>query len=295
MNFLQRLFSQPKVEAMPTDDPQTDGNVDETEQRQPSLLTPGLHVGKLTDIGQERKQNEDTFLVFDALIQHDYGQETFGLFIVADGMGGHQQGEVASALATRTVASHILRDVYLPYLTQDKQPSANRPINEALVAALQSANTAVQQAAPDGGTTLTVALVMGNNAYVAHVGDSRAYLFKQGEVKQITKDHSLAQRLEDLGQSEPADTAHVKNVLYKAIGQNSTVEVDTYIQHLPPGSSLLLCSDGLWGLVANDVLQEIINTSATPQAACERMIAQANENGGLDNITAVVVTMGVES
>ncbi len=295
MNFLQRLFSQPKVEAMPTDDPQTDGNVDETEQRQPSLLTPGLHVGKLTDIGQERKQNEDSFLVFDALIQHDYGQETFGLFIVADGMGGHQQGEVASALATRTVASHILRDVYLPYLTQDKQPSANRPINEALVAALQSANTAVQQAAPDGGTTLTAALVMGNNAYLAHVGDSRAYLFKQGEVKQITKDHSLAQRLEDLGQSESADTAHVKNVLYKAIGQNSTVEVDTYIQYLPPGSSLLLCSDGLWGLVANDVLQGIINTSATPQAACERMIAQANENGGLDNITAVVVTMGVES
>ena len=138
MNFLQRLFSQPKVEAMPADDPQTDGNIDETEQRQPSLLAPGLHVGKLTDIGQERKQNEDTFLVFDALIQHDYGQETFGLFIVADGMGGHQQGEVASALATRTVASHILRDVYLPYLTQDKQPSANRPINEALVAALQS-------------------------------------------------------------------------------------------------------------------------------------------------------------
>ena len=87
MNFLQRLFSQPKVEAMPADDPQTDGNIDETEQRQPSLLAPGLHVGKLTDIGQERKQNEDTFLVFDALIQHDYGQETFGLFIVADGMG----------------------------------------------------------------------------------------------------------------------------------------------------------------------------------------------------------------
>ncbi|MEW5956717.1 MAG: protein phosphatase 2C domain-containing protein [Chloroflexota bacterium] len=277
---------------------QSDGDVDQTEQTQPGKLNrlpAGLHVGKISDIGQEREQNEDSFLVFDALIQHNYGQEPFGLFIVADGMGGHQQGEVASALATRTVASQILQEVYLPYLTQDKQPAANRPINEVLVTAVQKANTAVQDTAPDGGTTLTVALVMGNNAYLAHVGDSRAYLFKQDECKQITKDHSLAQRLEDLGQSAPAETAHVKNVLYKAIGQNTTIEVDTYIQHLPPGSSLLLCSDGLWGLVANDVLTEIINSSATPQAACERLVKLANENGGHDNITAVVVTMGAES
>lgn len=298
MNFLQRLFSQPKAEIKPTPDIQTDGKVEESVQTRTdkiSRLTPGLHIGKLSDIGRKRKQNEDSFLVFDALVQHDYGQEPFGLFIVADGMGGHKQGEVASALVTRTVGSRILQDVYLPYLTQDNQLLTSRPINEALVAAVQSANTAVQKAAPDGGTTLTVALVMGNNAYVAHVGDSRAYIFKQNDVKQITKDHSFAQRLEDLGQLPPVETGHVKNLLYKAIGQNSAVEVDTYIQHLPSGSSLLLCTDGLWGLVAEEILKEIINTSITPQEACERMVVLANENGGLDNITAVIVTMGVEN
>jgi serine/threonine protein phosphatase PrpC len=298
MNFFQRLFSQPKVEAKPEIEAQVDERVDDSGHKQIcniSQLAPGLHVGQLSDIGREREQNEDSFLVLNALIQHDYGQEPFGLFIVADGMGGHQKGEVASALATRTVANHILQDVYLPYLTQNNRSSANRPINEALVAAVQSANTAVQEAAPDGGTTLTATLMMGNNAYVAHVGDTRAYMFKQDEVKQITKDHSLAQRLEELGQATPGEVAHVKNVLYKAIGQNSTVEVDTYIQHLPPGSSLLLCSDGLWGLVEDDVLKDTINSSATPQEACERLVAMANQKGGQDNITAVIVTMGVES
>jgi len=299
MNFLQRLFSQPKIETKSEPDVQLKEIVEEdTPQSQPSQINqlgPGLHIGKLSDIGREREQNEDSFLAFDALIQHHYGSEPFGLFIVADGMGGHKQGEVASALATRIVASNILKDVYLPYLTQNKEPSANRPINEALVAAMQSANTAVQQAAPDGGTTLTTALVMGSNAYIAHIGDTRAYLFKHDEIKQITKDHSLAQRLADMGQATSTETAHIKNVLYKAIGQNSTVEVDNYIQHLPANSSLLLCSDGLWGLVPNDTLKEIIDTSGTPQEACERMVVMANDRGGLDNITAIVVTMGTES
>lgn len=298
MNFLQRLFSQPKSETRSEPDLQLEGIVEDTSQSLPGQISPpgpGLHIGKLSDIGQERQQNEDSFLAFDAVLRHDYGSEPFGLFIVADGMGGHKQGEVASALATRIVASHILEDVYLPYLTQDKQPSANRPINEALVAAMQSANAAVQQAAPDGGTTLTAALVMGSNAYIAHVGDTRAYLFDQDEIKQITTDHSLAQRLEDMGQAEPAETAHVKNVLYKAIGQNSTVEADTYMQHLPASSSLLLCSDGLWGLVPNDTLKEIIDTSGSPQEACERMVVMANDKGGLDNITAIIVTMGTEN
>lgn len=298
MNFLQRLFSQPKIETKSEPDVQAANTVEAITPVQPdqiSPLGPGLHIGKLSDVGRERAQNEDTFLAFDALLEHDYGREPFGLFIVADGMGGHKQGEVASALATRIVASHILKDVYLPYLTQDKEPSANPPINEALVTALQNANTAVQQEAPDGGTTLTTALVMGSNAYIAHVGDTRAYLFQQNEIKQITKDHSLAQRLEDMGQAASTETAHIKNVLYKAIGQNSTVEADTYIQHLPAGSSLLLCSDGLWGLIPNDTLKEIIDTSATPQEACERMVAMANDRGGLDNITAIIVTMGPES
>ncbi len=147
------------------------------------------------------------------------------------------------------------------------------------------------------GYSLTITVVMGNSAYIAHVGDSRVYWFNQGNLKQVTKDHSLVQRLVELGQetAEGALTHPQRNVLYRAIGQGTAMEVDIYVQHLPPGSSLLLCSDGLWGPVKNDKLREIMGASATPQEVCDRLITTANKNGGEDNITAVIVSMGVES
>ncbi len=298
MNFFQRLFSQPKVETKPEGTPQKAQLVDQADQETGSTinhLSAGLHIGRVSDIGRERKRNEDSFFVFNALLQYDNDQEPFGVFIVADGMGGHQKGEIASSTAARTAANHILKDIYLPYLCRHNQNSTNKPINEVLITAIESANITVQELAPDGGTTLTAALIMGNNAYIAHIGDTRAYLINKENIKQITKDHSLAQRLEDLGQGSPTELANVQNVLYRAIGQSSTIEVDTHIQHLPPASSLLLCSDGLWGLVEVGNLKEIVNSSATPQEACERLVETANENGGYDNITAVMITMGVES
>lgn len=292
MDFIRRLFSQPIVETKPQ--PHRE-RVNKTDSGPSNRLPPGMHVGKLSDVGQERERNEDTFLAIEALFHHDIGAEPFGLFIVADGMGGHQKGEVASALATRTAANHILQNVYLPYLTGNNDPSVNRPINEVLITAVEHANTVVQESVPEGGTTLTIALVMGNNAYIAHVGDSRAYLLKGDQLKQITKDHSLAQRLEELGQATASEAVHVQNVLYRAVGQNSSVEVDTYIQYLPPGSSLLLCSDGLWGMVGADALKEIMCNSPSPQEACQQLVATANHNGGLDNITSIIVTMGDEA
>lgn len=297
MNFLQRLFSRPAVEAEPKPQIQVDETPDREEHneiRNITCLSPGLHVGKLTDIGQERERNEDSLYVIESTIQHDYGEEPIGLFIVADGMGGHKKGDLASQLAARTAAKYILQNVYLPYLSDNNQEPEGQPINEALVSAVEQANASVHKAVPEGGTTLTIALVMGNNAYIAHIGDSRVYLFKQGEIKQITTDHSLAQRLEDLGQVNSGEATNIQNVLYRAIGQSSNVEVDTHIQHLPPGSSLLLCSDGLWGLVEKNDLLEILSSAATPQEACQQFVAKANEKGGRDNITAIVATMGVE-
>ena len=298
MNFLQRLFTQPKTgDTQPVEPQQVEKNQEHKPDSRGRInqLSPGLHVGKLSDVGRVRERNEDSFYAIQSVLHHNYGQEPFGLFVVTDGMGGHQHGEIASSLAARTMASCILREVYLPYLANDNQ-SSNRPINEILVEAVQHANTLVQEAAPEGGTTLTAALVMGNSAYIAHVGDTRAYLFNQDKMKQITKDHSLVQRLVELGQETPegALVHPQRNVLYRAIGQGDTMEVDTYVQHLPPGSTLLLCSDGLWGPVGNENLQKIINSSITPQDACERLIAAANANGGEDNITAIIVSMGVE-
>lgn len=295
MNFLQRLLSQPKVEEQAID--QKDKQPEATQNGQISHLSPGLHIGKLSDIGQTRERNEDAFYVFEALLQHDGTQEPFGLFIVADGMGGHQKGEVASALAIRTSAEFILREIYLPYLNSSPQTSSNRPINEVLIAAVEEANMAVQAAIPDGGTTLTVALVMGHSAYIAHVGDSRVYWFNQGNLKQVTKDHSLVQRLVELGQETAEGALHhpQRNVLYRAIGQGTSLEVDTYMQFLPPGSSLLICSDGLWGPVKHDKLSEIMSAANAPQQACEQLIKVANANGGEDNITALVISAGLES
>lgn len=298
MNFLQRLFSQPKAEPVPG--PQADPTPEKpVESRHASAgrlshLPPGFHIGKLSDVGRERERNEDSFYIIESLMHHNYGQEPFGLFIVADGMGGHQKGELASSLAARITANNILEDIYLPYLTSN-QNANNRPLNEVLVQAVQNANATVQSEVPEGGTTLTVALIMGNNAYIAHVGDTRAYLFKENQLKQITKDHSLARRLEETGQATAEEVAHIQNVLYKAIGQGSTLEVDTYIQHLPAGVSLLLCSDGLWGQVKDETIKEILAAAASPQEACNRLVAMANEKGGPDNITAIVVSLGIEN
>jgi serine/threonine protein phosphatase PrpC len=297
MNFFRRFFSQPKTE-IAADNQTRAKEVDHEECKVGGInrLPYGLHVGKLSDVGQVRERNEDCLYAIESLIQYDYGQELFGVMIVADGMGGHQRGDVASSIATRATANYILRDVYLPCLLRSNQTSATPPINEILITAFQKANALVRESVPDGGTTLTAALVMGNNAYIAHVGDTRAYFFNQNVLKQITEDHSLAQRLKDIGQATPEQVAQVEHVLYRAIGQGNIIEVDTYIQHLPPGSSLVLCSDGLWkGINDEERLRDIINSSTTPQQACERLVAVANENGGEDNITGIIVSMGIES
>lgn len=301
MNILQRLFSQSKGDTEPglpaMVKPGSDGAT--ATAITISQLPPGLHVGKCSDVGQVRERNEDSFFVIASSIHNSFGEEPFGIFIVADGMGGHERGDVASSVAARSMAGAILSEVYLPSLmplpANNVSPDPARPLNEALVAAVEAANLQVQESAPEGGTTLTAAMVMGNSAYIAHVGDTRAYFFEKNAFKQITEDHSLAQRLKATGQATPEQIAQIENVLYRAIGQGSTVEVDTHVQHLPPGSSLLLCSDGLWkGIDDDDLILETINGASSPQAACEKLVALANENGGEDNITAVIISMGID-
>ena len=298
MNFFRKLFSQPKTEPVEASEVVQEPQPAETQVEEPKVtvkeLPPGLHVGKLTDVGRVRERNEDSMYTIESVVQYDYGQEIFGLLIVADGMGGHEKGDVASSVAARTTANCILKDLYLPCLASSNT-APSPPINEVLVSAVERANSVVLEAAPEGGTTLTAALIMGNNAYIAHVGDTRAYFIDKDSIKQITQDHSLAQRLKDIGQASPEQITQVEHVLYRAIGQGGAVEVDTYMQHLPPGTSMLLCSDGLWKGVDNDeTLKKIINSSATPQEACEQLVALANNNGGEDNITGVIAFMGAE-
>ena len=253
---------------------------------------PVLVVGRASHIGKVRKRNEDAYFVLQATLSQNSETFPFGLFLVADGMGGHKGGELASALATRVVAESVLQQFYLPWLTSDTEDTMpQRPVNEVILEAVNEANLAVHRIAPEAGTTLTCALVQGTNAYIAHVGDSRAYLVRQGRLEQITQDHSLLARLIELGQISPEEVAShpQRNVLYKAIGQGTTLEVDFYLQSLPTNSYLLLCSDGLWGFVEEEVMAAIVRETPTPQEACYQLVREANACGGEDNITAILV------
>jgi protein phosphatase len=169
---------------------------------------------------------------------------------------------------------------------------SDRPtVSETLSEAIQSANSAVSEQIPEGGTTVTAVIVLGDLAYVGHVGDSRAYLITDDGIEQITRDHSLVQRLIELDQLTPEEAAvhPQKNVLYRAIGQSDNLEVDALTRRLPRGSRVLLCSDGLWNQVSEELLASTVRSAKTPQEACDRLIALANERGGPDNITAILV------
>ena len=250
-----------------------------------------FNVGWGTDTGVVRRHNEDAVMVFVSAHDGDEALPVFGLFVLADGMGGHQAGEVASSLAARTVAHHIIQTLYLPTLIKLEHNDGQPALNEIMIAAVQAANDAVTKKAPGAGTTLTCALMLGPRAYIAHVGDSRAYISTENGLKQITHDHSLVDRLIEMGQlsRDEASTHPQKNVLYRAVGQDGKLDVDTYVQTVPQDGFLLLCSDGLWGMMPEEEIGQIVTAAPTPQAACEALIAAANQAGGHDNITVILI------
>ena len=252
---------------------------------------PHLRAGSATHVGRVRTHNEDVLLTFTSELQGDTALDAFGLFILADGMGGHQSGEVASSLAVRTVAREVLEHVYTPYLIHGRPGTTQTPLAEALTQAVDEASKMVYNNVPGGGTTLTCLLVVNERAVIAHVGDSRAYVYHDGLLRQITKDHSYVDKLVEMGQltAEEAAVHPQKNVLYRAVGQEGLLEVDTHVETIPRRGRLLLCSDGLWGMLSDEEIARIVSHAATAQAACNQLVDAANEAGGRDNITAIVV------
>jgi serine/threonine protein phosphatase PrpC len=250
-----------------------------------------LLFGQATDVGMVRTNNQDSVFSFLATSRSADQRPDFGLFVVADGMGGHHDGEKASAITANMVASYVMNHIYLPMLNGEND--ADRvPITEALIGAVQKANADIIAKIPDGGTTLTAVAVVGDLAYIVHVGDSRVYLItKDNGVEQITRDHSLVQRLIELDQltREEANVHPQKNVLYRALGQSDTLEVDALTRRLPPNSKIMLCSDGLWNMLTEDEIGDISLKSTNPQEACDKLVALANTHGGTDNITAIML------
>lgn len=251
-----------------------------------------LTVAMRCEVGAVRERNEDSCLVVSPESGGHFPLRPFGLYIVADGMGGHENGHVASKTASRTAASYVLEHIYLPLLRDGDAPEQEE-IEKVLETAVQKAHAAVYNPDParDGGTTFTMALVLGQDLHIAHVGDSRAYWLVDGKLEALTNDHSLVQRLQEVGQltAEEAHSFQYRNVLLRALGQEDELEVDLYSRTLPQKGRLLLCSDGLCGLIDDTMIRLILRQKLPLERITSQLIDAAMEAGGYDNITAVVV------
>ncbi|PYO62657.1 MAG: Stp1/IreP family PP2C-type Ser/Thr phosphatase [Gemmatimonadetes bacterium] len=258
-----------------------------------------IRVFGKTDLGRTRDHNEDRFLVADLTRQdasllprvreHDVG-ERGSLLVVADGMGGAAAGELASEMATDTIYAQMVK------MWGGEGERTSQRFAYRLKEAVEVANShihAYAKAHPEVrgmGTTTTAVGVLGDHVYLSQVGDSRAYLIRDGAAVQLTKDQSLMQRLVEAGEltEEEAAQSERRNIILQALGPDAKVKVDLTHQELRRGDVLVLCSDGLSGQVKKEEIAEIAGNAPDLQAACERLIALANERGGPDNITVIV-------
>lgn len=257
-----------------------------------------VHVFGRTDVGRTREHNEDAFVVADlttdnATLQPEVRTHTVGergtLFMVADGMGGAAAGEIASAMATDVVLAELRRG----WLIAERRDADTFALS--LKAATEAANARIHQYAVDHpehrgmGTTATIAGLLGDKLILAQVGDSRAYLIRDGVARQLTKDQSLIQKLVEAGELTPeeAEQSERRNIILQALGPEANIKTDLTVQLLRKGDVLVLCSDGLSGLVKPDQISEAVKTTPDLTALCKRLIDLANEAGGPDNITVV--------
>ena len=273
-----------------------------------------LSVAGLTDVGRQRDLNEDRFY-YKVVQASDEGP--VGLFVVADGMGGHLAGEVAShwavgtlkrelaplfrpqdTAATRRLDAEALAAVGSGYTVRLEETDLARLLQHAVERANQVllgyARTHSEEAG-DMGSTLTLAVIEGERVTVGHVGDSRAYLYRKGQLRQLTEDHSVPGALLKQGRIEPEelqDHPH-RHVLYRCLGLKPKVDIDIYSSLvLEVGDTLLLCSDGLWDMVYPvERLAGYLASEAMPLAICRRLVDAANEAGGEDNITVLLVRL----
>lgn len=252
--------------------------------------------GRASDIGMVRKINEDSVLTLEATVLEHDGSLPVGLYVVADGMGGHQSGEVASSIAARTIGSMVNSSLVGPLVSGD--PVARDPNTVALLLqqAVLEANRRISDLArerhSDLGTTVVAGILIGNQLTVANVGDSRAYLVRDGQVTVLTRDHSLVMQLVQAGQISMDDiyTHPRRNEIYRALGDArlTDTEVDIYRYRLRPGDGLLLCSDGLWDFVRDpDIAASVASPEDDPQTQANALIVKANSKGGEDNISVI--------
>lgn len=259
----------------------------------------GLAVITETNPGIKRqhKPNEDSLFAVEGARAHNSQPQQYGLFVVADGMGGHANGQDASRTAIQNIINFMLPRLAAGDDLNDEGYKA------LLVEGVQQANLAVHQRNlqdhADMGTTMTAALVIGSTAYVANVGDSRTYLYREPEgLRQITHDHSVVASLVEAGIIKPDDiyTHPKRNQIYRSLGEKPGVEIDAFIQPLQPNDKLLLCSDGLWDMVRDPDIQQVVRSSIPNLNQIGKNLVQAAlDGGGEDNVSVIVVSITGEA
>ena len=258
-----------------------------------------VHVFGKTDVGKTREHNEDAFVVADLSasptspqpeVRTHLSGDRGSLFMVADGMGGAAAGEIASAMAVDVVLRELV-DRWMRAERRDPPMFA-----QALKLATATANARINAYAIEHpeyhgmGTTATIAGLLGDTLYLAQVGDSRGYLVRDGSAYQITKDQSLLQKLIEAGEltEEEAEQSERRNIILQALGPEPSIKVDLTHQQVRRGDTLVLCSDGLSGLVRGDEIARVVTEERDLPSACRQLIEMANERGGPDNITVIV-------
>ncbi|ASB69681.1 protein-serine/threonine phosphatase PrpC [Bacillus subtilis] len=240
-----------------------------------------------TDTGKIRQHNEDDAGIFK-------GKDEFVLAVVADGMGGHLAGDVASKMAVKAMGEK--------WNEAETIPTAPSDCEKWLIEQILSVNSKIYDHAQAHeecqgmGTTIVCALFTGKTVSVAHIGDSRCYLLQDGDFVQVTEDHSLVNELVRTGEISREDAEHHprKNVLTKALGTDQSVSIDTRSFDIEPGDKLLLCSDGLTNKVEGTELKDILQSDSAPQEKVNLLVGKANQNGGEDNITAVLLELALQ-
>ena len=259
------------------------------------MVLAAVQSGKASHKGTVRPLNEDGLLSLEFSFVAGTEGRFFGLYAVADGVGGCEGGEIASRLALQVLAESLIDSLLLPALQLSSVNLTRQLVLQRLEDAVKKANNEVcfygYEKDIDMGTTLAAALVIDSTAYIANVGDSRVYLLNGEQTRRITTDHSLVASLVAAGEITPEEvyTHPRRNVITRCLGMQPDIEVDTFTEELKPGDSLLICSDGLWEMVRDDKISEVLRQSPGPQSACDQLVEVANQNGGVDNISAVVV------
>jgi serine/threonine protein phosphatase PrpC len=246
---------------------------------------PGWQLDK----GQQRENNEDSLRALKIDTSTLSSKRSIGIYVVADGVGGEVGGEVASQLAVETVMDELMNRI-------NEYATAEQVQQWLADAAIKAHNTILQRKKARetvGGTTLVMAAVLGNQVYIANIGDSRAYLLHEGQLRQVTQDHTVAQKFVDAGiiTPEEAATHPLSHVLMQAVGNEDEgiIKPDLFTETVTSGDYVLLCSDGLYNMVSEQEIVQIVNDAETPHLASSLLTQAANRAGGVDNIAVIVV------